>query len=427
MQANSVGSENSDLSRLAAQLEKTATDAVMFRRRLPQINSDCQSCGAFGGLPHLPESFGWPRSLLTGLPMHFLAEIDLGALPTFGQRDLLPVTGSLIIFVDLSRLDAVSSGRVIYSTSPIDLLRIERAPDDLPTLCDYASLMNIPWIRTAPSARIPRCFPRFVIEPVLMRTYQCAPNSGKHGEGAAYADLWRTRQKAAAEAAFGKPTEATYAMTDPSRVMALLNAHLGRSDLNDGEVCPDDEWPYAWLFVDLVVGLIGDRPGARDWLDEASKNNAFARLPRGQHQQFRSWCEGQVCHQPNFRWELNRTIGTSIQHGHVWLMTAGPDSYRLLPKHVIDVMQGYHAPLEWSSEADGNHFQLTRHQMLGHPPAIQDETILRAEQQILLLQLDSDYGMEWIWGDVGHLQFWVLPEDLAAKNFDNVEVTLSGG
>ena len=89
-------------------------------------------------------------------------------------------------------------------------------------------------------------------------------------------------------------------------------------------------------------------------------------------------------------------------------------------------MSGYHAPLTWSPEEDGNHFELTCHQMLGHPPSIQDDTLLRAKRQILLLQVDSDYGMQWIWGDVGHLQFWILPEDLSAGNFDEVEITFAG-
>lgn len=43
-----------------------------------------------------------------------------------------------------------------------------------------------------------------------------------------------------------------------------------------------------------------------------------------------------------------------------------------------------------------------------------------AADWILLLQLDSDDGPGWLWGDSGCLYFWIRKQDLAARRFDRV-------
>jgi len=42
------------------------------------------------------------------------------------------------------------------------------------------------------------------------------------------------------------------------------------------------------------------------------------------------------------------------------------------------------------------------------------------------MQFDTDYGMDWMWGDCGVLQYWITPQDLKARRFDRVIVTLEG-
>jgi uncharacterized protein YwqG len=36
----------------------------------------------------------------------------------------------------------------------------------------------------------------------------------------------------------------------------------------------------------------------------------------------------------------------------------------------------------------------------------------------LLLQLDSDDRVGWMWGDVGRVYFWAIQQDIAACDFD---------
>lgn len=46
---------------------------------------------------------------------------------------------------------------------------------------------------------------------------------------------------------------------------------------------------------------------------------------------------------------------------------------------------------------------------------------------ILLLQIDSEEEIGFMWGDVGRLYFWIREKDLKEKNFENSWVILQCG
>jgi uncharacterized protein YwqG len=45
----------------------------------------------------------------------------------------------------------------------------------------------------------------------------------------------------------------------------------------------------------------------------------------------------------------------------------------------------------------------------------------------LLLQLDSDDALDWMWGDAGRLYYWIRAEDLKAHKFDDTWLVLQCG
>lgn len=53
-----------------------------------------------------------------------------------------------------------------------------------------------------------------------------------------------------------------------------------------------------------------------------------------------------------------------------------------------------------------------------HPRAA--ELAPGAADWLLLLQLDSDDEIGWMWGDVGTIYYWIRRQDLAAARFDQV-------
>ncbi len=72
------------------------------------------------------------------------------------------------------------------------------------------------------------------------------------------------------------------------------------------------------------------------------------------------------------------------------------------------------------AEDDESETDTVAHQLLGYPGYIQDED-MGEPGKILLLQLDSDDDLDWLWGDVGRLFFWIAPEDLAKCDFNRVQ------
>ena len=43
---------------------------------------------------------------------------------------------------------------------------------------------------------------------------------------------------------------------------------------------------------------------------------------------------------------------------------------------------------------------------------------------LLLLQLGFDVALGWTVGEMGSLHYWITPEDLAAKRFENTVLTI---
>lgn len=64
--------------------------------------------------------------------------------------------------------------------------------------------------------------------------------------------------------------------------------------------------------------------------------------------------------------------------------------------------------------------------MLGHAPSSQDREGINPDH-VLLLQLFSDYGVTFMFCDVGEMEFWITREDLMKRDFSNVWVYACGG
>ncbi len=69
-----------------------------------------------------------------------------------------------------------------------------------------------------------------------------------------------------------------------------------------------------------------------------------------------------------------------------------------------------------------SHLKSPFHQMFGYPVWVQDDEQRRGE--ILLLQLDSDSGPGWMWGDVGILYFFIKENDFKEGNFSKIRLCM---
>ncbi|MFT3940301.1 DUF1963 domain-containing protein [Rhodopseudomonas sp.] len=64
------------------------------------------------------------------------------------------------------------------------------------------------------------------------------------------------------------------------------------------------------------------------------------------------------------------------------------------------------------------------HRMGGYHDGVQSDATERPASQLLLLQIASDSGMDWCWGDGGAYYFWIKPHHLDAEDFSGVEMRL---
>lgn len=116
-----------------------------------------------------------------------------------------------------------------------------------------------------------------------------------------------------------------------------------------------------------------------------------------------------------------RKIGQDRQIIHRWMAHAaiigaraalangpGPD-VASIPPAIIDALAARHDARE--------------HRMFGNPAIIQDLDDM-PERYILLLKLGNDREMDWLVGEMGPLQYWVTPEDFAARRFENTVLTI---
>ena len=69
--------------------------------------------------------------------------------------------------------------------------------------------------------------------------------------------------------------------------------------------------------------------------------------------------------------------------------------------------------------------------ILGYPDIIQDSMEFENEDRILLFEMgtieDEDSGYELMWGDCGHIYFWIKKQDLKESKFDKVWLILQCG
>lgn len=76
---------------------------------------------------------------------------------------------------------------------------------------------------------------------------------------------------------------------------------------------------------------------------------------------------------------------------------------------------------EWRAYSDGLDERRPSHRVLGYPEAVQDDP-RSDENELLLLQVDSDDNARMMWGDAGRIYYLVGRDDLLASRFDRVRL-----
>ena len=413
---------------------------AMLTRTLPPPDAATVT-SYFGGLPRLPSGVRWPKA--HGGSANFLAQVDLSALPSGLAGGLLPPAGLLAFFTG-TEFDAGGGefwpSAVIYSEREPDTLPSREPPDDLmPLYCDSAA-HYFPWCSGAADA--PRVFPMWPMTPVGLPK-EAVPDTPD-------LELWDLSERA------GKVLEAA-----ASTLECAPREWPGPPLSADILWMPDVQWPYAWVFVRILAREIarqcevhrkratspritrGDadlatlwasldnlHADASSWWERSGRWGLVNGVPDDERARFRDWIRSIIAAPVESKFVgrvfsaswMSMQIAKELSNGTNMILGYASRPDALLPADLIAWARGWHVPVQ----TQGERTEVMRHQILGPPVSVQTAPARMEQTHVMLAQFASDPGMFWTFGDMGVLQFWITPENLAARRFDLAVMTMEG-
>ncbi len=442
---------------VTALVAERAQDSILLNRVWPP-GAPVVGNSWLGGLPCLPPDMEWPQNNQTGRPLHFLAQVDCADLPTLNGTSPLPRDGLLLFFSDLDEERLTESHAVVYVPKAQQTVPPRALPDALPEI-DHAE--------GQPTGRSngQRNFTKWPVLPTVVKIWgdseEAHPKTFnrdylKQSHAAHNANLGalmpppakserltdmfpRTYRKDAA----GKPIrderdQPTYdtaynplamptgfpwcgagieAFVESLRqqsVSAMLEAKNARHYVNAKWNDTDEIRLKATAEADRKEALAA---GITDLADKAravlGARPALSPVDPAVLERLHSWLATLPTQARGLLHAPQRAVSDSILSVARQAVT-DPGLLALLPPAAFAVHADWLTPSPKQSQ----------HLMLG--PA-QVKTNSTAGSGIRLLCLDSDYGPGMMYCDCGVLEFWIRPDDLAARRFDRATAYTAGG
>lgn len=161
------------------------------------------------------------------------------------------------------------------------------------------------------------------------------------------------------------------------------------------------------------------RRQAEEWLSRSREREPTDRLDEKADREFKTWIAElrSACAARKLRIPVAPLIAASAV-ATVREFAGDPDSARLLSEDEYEILR----PVFREQSAWGLQFS----QMLGHSPSAQNALSVTSSA-VCLLNLASDAGLGWMFGDVGYCTFFIESSDLARRDFDKAWGTIEGG
>lgn len=434
-------------------LAQAATMRLAIRHQFPPAYSQ-RSMSFLGGEPYTPAKFDYPMILnREGVleALTFIGQIDCASIPEGDPRRLIPRDGYLYFFAPMSENFGPDAHRFVcrYVSGRAKGNWEPNAPLALLALAQGQARWRWPWSQHVPSA-----YDRIEIEFCWITEYEeVEPDDPDAADGLPWEIVQRRRyaklndfygasstDRPSPLSPSGKPTDALWLPFDgfPGNQRAaeiLLRflhsrfqeergeiarrlAALPESDSSDQSANTERERLNAAERAYLHY-KIGDSLVTLDRL--LQKEDYHRPLTAAQHEALLSLLEririGDLPpaiierryaseNLPNI---LNEWIGRAAAESAEAAM-ANPETANTLPANVLDELRRRHAT--------------ARHQMFGKPEVVQVAGEEMEQTHILLLQVKSDDPIGVRIGDSGLLQYWIHPQDLIAKRFENTILTI---
>jgi hypothetical protein len=408
-------------------VQKYRRTAVLLHSRYPPYVGEPGN-SKFGGFPTLPAHYEWPRTA-NGTPLHFFAQIDCAEI-TFPTP--LPGRGVLFFFGrdEDEHLwdDPTGDCRVLYAPDGVAGPPPREPPADL---MPVGGIYNSHW-REYLRDREPG--PNFHVEwPLHLLPIDTWPDNAMYGEmdwpdeeeSDEYAERLQELREEALTRAIGERPELDPAEITPQwRAARAIFAHA-----EDGP----EAYPQHWITIHYAARALLHRPArfsgdtalqaqmaaaAEEWLRRSNEAGHDSPVTEEDRRAFRAWLRSL---ERGFDDSGLGSTGTDLVLlsllATIRAWAGDADRAARVPPHVYEALRFYFAP----PSHPGVHFS----QMLGHAPSAQSP-LDPGDPTVCLLNLASDRGIGWTFGDAGYCTFFIDPDDLAEREFSRVWGTIVG-
>jgi hypothetical protein len=402
----------------------------------------------------------WPRNAETGLPQHFLAQVDCADLPTLGGTSPPPREGLLLFFSDLDEERLSDSHAVVHVPKSRQSVPPRALPDDLPEIDHSGGKPNS--YTDAPGQRN---YPKWPVIPTAVKIWAGEDPSLPKAHQRDYRERARAAHDASLAAVMPPPVEST-------RLGDIFPSHQrkdaeGKTILTpEGKAIPytvfdpsalPEGFPFCGAGIDAVVTRLQQqatkaarRATSERSLIDAKWNDTEEKRARKRAEADQADADARAA--ATLATQARDALGTlpalspvprdRIAQMHRWLAGLA-ETFRKETQGIQSAVSGSLLDLARASATDpaleaclpasvyaGHATSLlpsprhSQHLMLG--PA-QTKTNPTEGSGIRLLCLDSDHGPGMMFCDGGVIEYWIAPEDLAALRFDRVRAETAGG
>lgn len=432
---------------LRRRMDRTGRTAIALVKTWPPRHP-VDSLSFLGGRPVAPAGFAWPRAKGAdggARPLAFAAQIDCTALPRAADTADLPRNGVLWFFLPLDGVPGGALPVVRHAPGPTGTWRPVAPPPDMPPLWGDDAGYTWPWLVGGgiDTALWPRSFPKWQVVPTAVTEY-ATDLPGRYRDPSVVALAKRAAEtnlaahRAVHRAPSGPKPRAghvsgavwwphdAYPLIRLGIVAALgtLLEQLERESRNlafSRTRAPEARHPALDARARSVAAMAA---AARARLDCEAGRDWMAPLSGAERRNFRDWIAGldrlpAGAQDPAERYAFT-AVNAAIREGASTeadaCLSHSAALARLVPPAMVERQSWRHLP---DVSSDG----LRVHKMLGYPADIQGAAAERDGSRRLLLELHYDTGMGWTFGDAGVYQYWIRPDDLAARRFERVELT----
>lgn len=442
-----------DPTEAKAELEASALNAVYLKRHWP-VGTPYHGNSHFGGLPSLPAHTPWPRHESNNQPLHFLAQIDCAEMPNPETPTPLPPDGMLFFFADINSDmdwgDGTKTTRVLYVPAARQVAPKSPAPHDLAEIGhnegedtgDYAR----PSIKT---------YPFWPLTGQTMRSYDTAythgdPLKNKMAEKMHSAEIQRHLPPASGETPL-RLLKTTPRTDENGKQQHAKNGRPVYDYTWANPATLDPRFPYCGAVMHSFMQKMIEKP-ASDLAHEiymhryytgrakfASEVERASRIARADEKIARLKKRVEALEAVASKWQIvsdyTRPGATLTQEFRAWIIANAAAAERPLrnaflamgQRAVIDPRLHEILPESLFAAVDRDlrpRVGQSQHIMLGHP---QNKTNSTQGQGVRLLLLDSDMGMDFMFCDMGVIEFYIAPEDLAKRDFSRAYANTAGG